>query len=432
VAQRGLEQPVAAPGNVGTFSGMLVAPPVGQPTAYSDNPVRLKEHALLGTLLNSPGAVADVAKFLHTRDFSSSELRATYAALKGLADAGKLREVALFGDPASQYRAAYENQQMLFITLQDNRFNLNWGASQTSDIVPNPSRLVGMLVEAAPPEAVPYRGVYDPMAQTRLARDVLADAAKRRISTIATLSRATAPLAPGRPGVRDVRGINSLINTLGAASAEIAMIAERWSSAAHRAGPDFVTGAPAIALAAEAAGARRPPRQGIIAASRVRRAEFHLIHVALHGGPNLEPDLDAGLFTSPETANTWRMIQELRDRGEPVHYASLFGEKHGLGAALGPTLSDKQIIAMAAPPNMGPDRIANSLRTVVTAGLRHATKDTQAALTAAATNRAVPAEGLLHHAAEKVTALAGLADNAGAQHRHITALKTQPGRSNTR
>lgn len=421
-----VEPPVGARGDAGTISDPFVAPTAVQPRVFSDNPIGLAEHALLGSLINSPSAVVDVAKFLHARDFSSSELRAVYAALRGLTEAGELVDVALYSRSA-QPGAAWANQQRLFQALQANRFNPNHRASQTRDIVPNPAQVIGRLVEAAPPEAVPFRGVYDPMAQMRLARDVLAAAAKRRISTMARMSRATAPLQPARPGVRDIRGITSLVTNLGAASGEINRIADRWATAANRAGPDLATGQLATHLAAVAAADRKPPSHGIIAASRVRKAEMHLISVALHTGPNLNPDLDARLFTNPATANTWRMIQELRRRGVPVHYASLIGEKYGPGRVLQPVLSDTQIMAMATPPDMRPDRIANSLQTIVTAGLRYATKDTQAALSAAASNAAVPIEGLLGYATDRVAALAALADNAGAQHRHITGLQTQAG-----
>ena len=123
---------MAARGDAGTISGTVVAPPVEPPRAYNDNPIGLAEHALLGSLINSPSAVADVAKFLHARDFSSSELRAVYAALRGLAEAGELVDVALYSRSA-QPGAAWANQQKLFQALQANRFNPNHRASQTRE-----------------------------------------------------------------------------------------------------------------------------------------------------------------------------------------------------------------------------------------------------------------------------------------------------------
>lgn len=388
---------------------------------YTANPGVLDMHALLGSLIHAPASLGDIRKFLHARDFDS-ELRAVYVALLGLADQGELVDVGLLEGAGEQQRAAHRNQRRLLTALRDNEFNPN-----VDTVVLNPRRLIGTLIQAAPPETLPFRGLYDPPAQMRLARSVLAHAIDRRVSAMGVLIQRTEPMIrPPRTGSRDVVKIESLRGKLEMARSQLDQIGERWAHATDRVGREDVTGDAAVALAARAGEAAPTSQPGAYTAWRARRAELYLIHVRLHSGVQLEPDLDARFFTHPDTANTWRLLQGLHDRGEPTNYASLFNEIHFGQTPLKPALAGKQILAMADAPAVKPGKIATSLRIVVNTGLRHTARNTGAAITAAAANAAVPTEGLGRYANDKLDELTALTTNASKQHAQIANIQAAP------
>jgi replicative DNA helicase len=158
----------------------------------------------------------------------------------------------------------------------------------------------------------------------------------------------------------------------------------------------------------------------VLAAPLVHRAERHLLHLAVHSGTNVDLDLTPQDFQSSRHANTWRAIQQLRDRGEPVNYVSVFQETRSPFPHQ-PVLSDKQLTGMefAGKPNVSPERIAKSLRTVVDASLSRAFNGSRAALKALASHGNLDPQQMIDQAQKAVAALSGRAQTAGQQHRTI-------------
>jgi hypothetical protein len=253
--------------------------------------------------------------------------------------------------------------------------------------VPNVSRLIAQLNGAALPETLPYRGVYDQGAQMRLGRSVLEESLARRIAGLGGMlqrsSGLTAP--PPRLGRRQPGdAVDALASNLAVVRGQLDRMAERLALAVERTGPAAPTSTADAAHVAEEAASRRgvPAPLRVLAAPLVHRAERHLLHLAVHSGTNVELDLTPQDFQSPRHANTWRAIQQLRERGEPVNYVSVFQETRNPFPHQ-PVLSDKQLTGMefAGKPNASPERIAKSLRTVVDASLSRAFNGTRTALT---------------------------------------------------
>lgn len=407
----------------GSMSGTLDTPVLAETRLYRANRGLLTEHTLLGSLIHVPDGLNDMGKFLEWRDFSSPEARAVYLTVRGLAQAGELTEVLATTDRATQRRACNENRNKVFDALNHARF--------INQPLPDAAAVVNRLVAAAPAETLPYRGVYDPSAQMRLARDVLASAIRRRVTGLGVLMQRRTPLVRPLPtaGRQELAAL-SLGSNLEAVQANLDRMTVRWGHAVDRAGTN--SGIGAATEAAAAAGAERRPRKlGPISAFLARRAERHLIHLAVHSGHHLDGSIRPEHFTTPEHRNTWQLLMDIRDRREPVNHVALYNEKHR-DPTIGPVLSDEDIIIkMREAPDTRPNRIANSLRTVIHTTLNRAAKDAGTAVTAAATNRAVPVEGLLDYADQQVHRLMGRATTARAAHQTITE-QHDTGRSRTR
>jgi hypothetical protein len=390
---------------------------------YRANPHLLTEHALLGSLIHAPDGLNDMAKFLVGDDFSSRELSAVYLTVRGLVQARELTEVSTLEDRTEQRWACAGNKMRVLDALVNQRF--------TTTPLADPEGLILQLADAAPAETVPYRGVYDPSAQMRMARDVLADAIRRKVSEMGVrMQRRTPMLRPLSTAGRQELAALSLHSNLESAQVNLDRMTMRWSHAVDRAGTNIGAQA-ATEVAAAAATARRPARPGPIAAFRLRRAERHLIHLALHTGHHLDGDIRPEYFTVPEHRNTWRLLMEIRDRGEPVNRVSLYNETNRT-PDIGPVMSHEDTFnKMRVAPDSRPHRIAGSLRTVVNAALHRAAKDAGAAVSTVATNRAVPVEGLLDFADQRVHALMGRATTASAAHQKI-ADQHEAGWSHTR
>jgi hypothetical protein len=391
---------------------------------YRRNPHLLTEHALLGSLIHAPDGLNDMAKFLGGGDFSSRELGAVYLTVRGLVQAGELTEVSTIEDRTEQRWACAGNKMRIYDALVHQRF--------TTTPVPDPEGLLAQLADAAPVETVPYRGVYDPSAQMRMARDVLADAIRRKVTAMGVHMQHRERLMgrPWRTAARQEMAALSVHSNLVSAQANLDRMTERWARAVDRAGTNIGAQA-AIDVAAAAATARRPARPGPIAAFRLRRVERHLIHLALHTGHHLDGDIRPEYFTVPEHRNTWQLLMDIRGRGEPVNRVALYNETLR-NPTIGPVMSHEDTFnKMRVAPDTRPHRIANSLRTVVNAALSRAAKDAGAAVTTVATNRAVPVEGLLDFADQRVHALMGRATTASAAHQKI-ADQHEAGWSHTR
>jgi hypothetical protein len=396
-----------------------------EPTLYTYDEDLLAAHALLGSLVHAPAAHDELEKFIEAGDFVNADLRAVYLTVRGLWTGGELVDVAALATPGERFAAANRNQLRVMEALQSNRF--------TAITVANIPRLMGQLAAAAPPEAVPFRGVYDPRAQIRLGRMVLEDSIRRRVNALGVSMRTRAPQADLRDMPRQQRPPHGVRSNLLAIADNLEAMSQRLAHATDRTGPAEVSGDAAIQHAAEAvaqATARhRLSRSGPITALRLHRAERDLIHLALHSGTSgiLDLDLQPQDFSRPRHANTWHAIQRLRQRGEPVNAVSVFYEVRGV--PMRPVLSDRQIMRMIYPPPPT-NRITRSLRTMVNSLLSRSAATGRDALTTVAADRAVPVEGVLAQAKKEVVTLADRARTAAEQHRMIT--DHQPGRSTTR
>lgn len=378
---------------------------------YRANPHLPTEHSLLGSLIHAPDGLNDMAKFLIGRDFSSSELSAVYLTVRGLVQARELTEVSPLKDRTEQQWACAGNKMRVLDALVNQRF--------TTTPLADPEGLINRLADAAPAESVPYRGVYDPSAQMRMARDVLADAIQRTVTDVGVrMQRRERFVWPLRTAARQELTALALHSRLVSAQATLDQMTVRWAQAVDRTGTNIGAQA-ATEIAAAAATARRPARPGPISAFRLRRAERHLIHLALHTGHHLDGDIRPEYFTAPEHRNTWQLLMDIRGRGEPVNRLALYNETNR-NPDIRPVLPHEDTYnKMRVAPETRPHRIANSLRTVVNAALNRAAKDAGSAVTTAATNQAVPIEGLLDYADQRVHALMGRATTASTTHQKI-------------
>jgi hypothetical protein len=393
-----------------------------EPTLYTYDENLLAAHALLGSLVHAPAAHDELEKFLEARDFANADLRAVYLTVRGLWTNGELVDVVAMQTPAERLEAASRNQLRVMQALQTNRF--------TSITVLNIPGLLADLAAAAPPEAVPFRGVYDPRAQIRLGRMVLEDSIRRRVGTLGVSLRTRAPQVDLRDLPRQQRPPIGVRSNLLTVANDLEAMSERLTRAADRTGPAEISGDAALQLAAQSVARRRPPRPGLISTIRLHRAERDLIHLALHSGPDggvLNLGIEPQDFTHPRHVNTWHAIQRVQQRGEPVNAVSVFYEVRTL--ATRPVLSDRQLMRMTYPPP-NTNRIARSLRAMVNSALTRSAAAGRRALETLAANRTVPVEGVLAQAKEEVVALAERATTAGGQHRMIT--NEQVGRSTTR
>jgi DnaB helicase-like protein len=431
----------------GVFSGELDAPDIGARDSaeldrvYRRSPELLAEHALLGSLLQMPERLYDIDKFLHVRDFSTAETRTLFTTLSHLIREQMLTSLDSIDShhdryPASQLAhlrsdAALRNQQVL-----ENAVRNHWYTDTSS--VRAPAAAVQRLVTAAPVESLHLRGVYDPAAQLGLARDVLAAAIRRRVAGMGVLFERRDPLISQTTTIAKTsaetsdptaRTIHGRRDNLDFTRSDLERLASRWARATERTGPETITGPAATSLAAEAAGAAKPRPTGVLSAWRTRRAERHLIHVAMHSGRHLDPDLRPEHFSTPKYANTWRLLQGLHQRGEELNYVNVFKDAY-IHRAVQPILTDKEILALGhTPPNTAPHRIASSLRTVITAALTRVSGHAGSAVTTAATNRAVPVTGLIDYTRRHLDALTSRTSTAATAHTRIANTYTPEGRT---
>jgi hypothetical protein len=287
---------------------------------------------------------------------------------------------------------------------------------------------MALMSRAAPPESIPFRGVYDPAAQIRIGRMVLEDSVRRQLGGLGVhLQRATSLVAPTQSAPhRAERSAQTLVSNLETIEAQLASMTRRLVSAVVRTGPNGTVTGPAEHAIARATGRwRLPDRLRVITEPLLHRAERHLLHLALHAG-NLDgvPDNILALapedFSSPRHANTWRVIQHLQQHGLPVNYVALHWAAHEPGLAHLPVLSDKDLLRMAEPPQIKPERVARSLRTVVTASLARARASGQATVKDLAASTDMPVEAALAQVRHEVGGLAERARTAVDRHREIT------------
>lgn len=391
------------------------------------------EHALLGTLLLSPGGLAQVETFLGPRDFASTDTRAVYESVRGLHAAGLLFDVAAL--PVEQRPvAAAENYQRVRSVLGTS------GGRFTRTPVPRPEQVLAQLHTAAPPEGIELRGVFEPGMHVRLARAVLEDSCRRAVAAAGvTLRRPTksVPLSTAQP-TRRLRNTQTLVESLTRLHDRLDILATRLHRATRHTNPAWQpTRGEQPPDRTPAPAPERRERLGRNWPSWARplrtRAERHLVHLALHCGRMREvPDevltLSPEHFVDPRSADLWRAISEVRQSGEPVNYVTVLRHVANLSPdeVAGRHLSQWSLRDLAAAPDTTPPRIARSLRVVTTAALADLTRQTEATLSAAIASTATTHE-VLQRATAGVEALSGLATQSvrlqQAAHHH-----TQPGR----
>ena len=398
--------------------------PANDPTPYRLDPHLLPEHALLGSLLHAPKPLDDLEQFLGVRDFSTPQTRAVYATLRGLHRTGALFDVAALPTEAERLQAANENHLRLLQTLRTTP------SPFTTITVDNVPKLLAQLTTAAPPQTLPFRGIYDPRAQLHLGRMVLEDSCRRQLRAMGVLMRRTKPLTgPAAPSTtRAERATQTLVTNLRHAQAQVDDLTQRLLTAITRSSP---TGAPGRHRATPPAPptamrSRLPDQLRTISAPLQQRAERHLLHLALHAGrsdliPSSILDLRPEDFTNTRHANLWRTILDLRARQLPVNYVSVIHATRTHGFPHLPMPSPRTLIRMAQPPEIKPSRIARSLRTLLTTALTRATSTTQHELNVLAADASTPVTTLLDQAKTNLNHLAHRAGTAAHQHHQATA-----------
>ncbi|CAL9677705.1 hypothetical protein SUDANB95_08032 (plasmid) [Actinosynnema sp. ALI-1.44] len=404
----------------------------GEATAYRYDPDLLPEHALLGSLLHAPRALDELAAFLGPRDFSNPDTQAVFTTLRGLYQSGALFDVAALTTDADRLQAANENVVKLWTALKASP--PPYGNHTVTDV----PGLIGQINAAAPVESVPYRGVYDPVAQLRLGRMVLEDSIRRQLGAMGVhMERATPLVAPAQIAPdRAEKAAQAVVGNLETIEAQLTSITQRFVEAVRRTEPGAANSATEAAEAeqteAVAASARRwrvPDKLQWLTQPLQHRAELHVLHLALHAGrmrdvPQQVLDLQPEHFSDTRHANIWRTIQDLRRRELPVNYVSVFRETRDAGFAHQPVLSDRALTRLADPPEIRPDRVARSLRTLVASALARATKEGRQAIASAAADRDRPVREVLDEVRKDVNALGARAKTALAQHQQITATTT--------
>lgn len=187
----------------------------------------------------------------------------------------------------------------------------------------------------------------------------------------------------------------------------------------HAAAPDASSPDTGAGRTAGAASRRWtvPDQARVLSAPLRRRAENHVLHLAMHAGrlTDIPPEilnLAPEDFTTQRHANLWRTIKDLHSRGLPANYVAVFLETRADGFAHHPMPSDRALLPMALPPDIRPDRVARSLHTITATALPRATQRTGRTITNLATNTTTPIQTALTHAIDEVNALAARASAA--------------------
>ncbi|ATY17109.1 hypothetical protein CU254_41775 (plasmid) [Amycolatopsis sp. AA4] len=375
-----------------------------KPTRYTYNPNLLPQHALLGSLIHTPNAIDDIEKFLGPRDFSESSLRALYTTIRGLAHTNGLQEVNAIEGDEERMQAAKDNYVALLEALHDQRF--------TDAVIPNLATVVGQVNAAAPADTVSYRGVYDPGAQMRLGRMVLEDSVRRHVESLGVQMVRPSPLI--RPSFfrRRTGTAEDMLSNLTTVTASLEKLAERLARAVERTGPSGESYQDLDRAVEFAAQPYQPSGLRALGAPLVRRAERHLIHLALHSGTGLDLGLTPEDFSSSEHANTWAAIQRVQEKGHSVNYVSVFEELRPVpGQPSLPVLSDTELTRIFnTAPNKSESKIERSLRTVFDASLKRQSQTVRNTVQALARNQAIDPQSLLNYAQKETSKLAKRAD----------------------
>lgn len=303
------------------------------------------EHALVGTLVHVPDTLDDIAKFLRPEDISHQRVRVAYTVLQQLHEERALVEVSALDTDRERVTATHTNHQTLLRALR-------------ASALPQAGTLVAELTTAASTNSLLDRHERVPEIQLRMARTVLANAARRAITAAGVRIRRASllTLVPGLDPARVTRAASEIRNS-------VDQLAQRLATAggpsSHHGDGDKLRQL-LSAPARTASGAA-----GLLA----RRAERDLMHLALRGNTEV---LMYGPqdFTRREHANTWRAIQNLQARGEPINYVSVFSEQRALPAQHRPALSAHQLQRLENRDLITPSEIRRAFAVVTRSAIR--------------------------------------------------------------
>lgn len=317
----------------------LHARPVAEAPAPPVAPVRdatwLTERALLDTLLHGSERIADLP-WLTAADFADPHHGAVYATIAGLHARGELLPVSssTIGRNLALVQAAV--QARAFYQVDDAR-------------VP-----VDDLVGAAPPSSTSLHALY--------ARRVLESSARRQISGWGTAFASVDTV----PADDLHQGLASAVTDLEARVAQ-------------------ATGGPAPeAATANQLGAPLPLPPAGPNPKLVERAERAVLAGVLNDTQGdlavlldrIQPD---DLTHSAEHQNTWRVMQEVARRGDPVNYVTVAWEAERLDSTNHPILPVTELAALEAPSG----DLTRQVNVIGRASLHHRFKQASTDLVAA-------------------------------------------------
>ncbi len=333
-----------------------------QPSGPGDNlPDQVAEQALLGSLLHAPDVVPEIAKFLRADDFSDPRLAATYTTITTLHDVGELIDVSTYESSADRQKASHTNHQRVLSELRQNQPSTR------------PASLIADLTTAAHHDNT--GNLLTPDAQLRMARTVLADAARRAVTQAGIRTHRAARAT--RWGVHRQHSIDTATTVL----AELDTLAQRLGAAGHPTSHDAASQLNGLLDQS------RPDRASTrFTGLFTRRAERDLIHLALRGNTEVLRFIPQD-FANRAHANTWRAIQALYDRREPVNYVSVYTETRALPARHRTTLSAQQLQHLEQRDLISAVSMTRSLETIAKSALRRNAATLETSLHDVATNR---------------------------------------------
>lgn len=320
---------------------------VGTPSR-AGGATRLAERAVLAALLYRPERLAELEVWLRAGDFADPQHAAVYTAIAGLRAAGKLHPInarASLHDPAAR-SVILDNVLAVQEALHTDRF---------AD-TPLPQGGVRELLGAAPSNGADLHVRYGQMVLESSTRRRLQDWAvyfvqPERAPQYGADSREFSPVHDGL--VTDLTDLaqRTVQSTVEQATAAFADLDER--DAPLLGGPLVVpAAAPAHKLV------ERAERDVLTAVLSDTTGRHHRLL------DRFEPD---DFTASPRHAATWRAIQAVARRGEPVNTITVAWETERLPTEHGPALSAEELVDLAATP--APDSLRRQTTTIVRASL---------------------------------------------------------------
>lgn len=354
----------------------MTAPAPGQPASdplVDGSPEQLTERALVSALVHDHRRLDDIADWLRGDDFLTSDARAVYETLLGLRAARELSPIPT-NPTAEQLR---ETTLAVVIAVRH-----TWEAQRFTDVrCPRHHDPLIAIYTAAPD---------GPSQHLEHARDVLVDAARRRLAEWGLRLQHVTSSEPTLDG-----DLTHLANTTTAMTADLAELRTHLGAPQHRLAhalepqPTAHT-SPGDHLPAPAALAPVPP-------AVLQHAIRQVVHAVLtNPAPYASAVLDRfaadELNALPAYANTWRAMQSLHHRNARIDYVSVARELRALGNLI-PALTPNDLarIATSTPPHIPP---ATALRTIAQSALAHHAHQAHQHIHAAATDHSTTVDQL--------------------------------------